>query len=157
MVVIMVKSTMIRNYRKFSKADFYALGFEYYGVIYMAIVEEIAPRFMRVERECSKKGGKQKLQFRLNKQYKETLIRKGAIALGNSDILKGEYNKGVQFEKAVCEFYGVEWGGKDSVPFYVSGDLTVNGLECQVKFDGAQVVLESTLENLKRGKARGQK
>lgn len=150
----MTKQTMIKNYRKFSPVDGYVLGFIYKHNLYAIIVEEIMPRFMRVERESSKKGGCEKLQFRLNNQYKEQLIRKGAECLGSEDLLVGQYNKGVEFERLITERDGQEFRGKDSVPFYMGGDVNIGGKELQVKLDGAQIVVARTLENLKRGKVR---
>lgn len=147
----MTKETMIKNYRKYSAADAYILGFIYNHVVYAVEVAEIMPRFMRVEHESSKKGGCAKLQLRLPKQYQEQLLRKGAIALGSEDILNGEYNKGVEFERIITELNGQTFEGKDNVPFYVKGDLNVNGKEIQVKFNGAQIVVERTLKKLKKG------
>jgi hypothetical protein len=114
------------------------------------MVDEIAPRFMRVERESSKKGGKQKLQLRLTKPLQLQLIRKGAECIGDESLLQGEYNKGVEFERIISERNGVEYRGKDSVGFWVAGDVIVNGRQCQVKLNGAQIVVETTLENLKK-------
>ena len=145
---------MIKNYRKYSAADAYILGFIYNHVVYAVEVAEIMPRFMRVEYESSKKGGCAKLQLRLPKRYQEQLLKKGAIALGSEDILNGEYNKGVEFERIVTELNGQTFKGKDSVPFYVKGDLNVNGKEIQVKFNGAQIVVERTLKRLKKGLTR---
>ena len=88
----MTKETMIKNYRKFSAADTYILGFEYKHNIYAIEINEIPPRYMTVEHESSKKGGSAKLQLRLKKAYREQLIRKGATLIGNEEILKGEYN-----------------------------------------------------------------
>ena len=150
----MTKETMIRNYRKFSAADAYAIGFVYKHDLYVATMDEIAPRYMKVERESSKKGGHRKLQLRLNNQYKEQLIRKGAECIGSEDMLIGEYNKGVEFEKLVYERNGLEYRGKDNVGFWVSGDVEIDGKQIQVKLEGAQIVVETTLENLKK-KARG--
>ena len=150
----MTKETMIRNYRKFSVADAYAIGFVYKHDLYVATMDEIAPRYMKVERESSKKGGHRKLQLRLNNQYKEQLIRKGAECIGSEDMLIGEYNKGVEFEKLVYERNGLEYRGKDNVGFWVSGDVEIDGKQIQVKLEGAQIVVETTLENLKK-KARG--
>ena len=151
----MTKRTMIKNYRKFSAADAYILGFIYKHQVYMIEVEEIMPRYMRVEYESSKKGGCAKLQLRLTKKYQEQLIRKGAVVIGTEDILTGEYNnKGVQFEKIVSELNGQEFRGKDNVPFYVEGDLNINGKEVQIKLNGAQIVVERTLERLKKGLTR---
>lgn len=146
----MTKQTMIKNYRKFSAADCYMLGFEYKHNIYCIMVDEIAPRFMTIERESTKKGGAKKLQLRLHKDHKEQLIRKGAMLIGNENMLKGQYNKGVEFERIISEMNGQEFRGKDSVGFWVSGDLEIDGKQCQIKFNGAQIVVETTLERLKK-------
>jgi hypothetical protein len=146
----MNKNTMIKNYRKFSAADSYIIGFTYKHEVYMVEVKEIAPRYMRVEHESSKKGGCAKLQLRLTNQYMEQLIRKGAQVIGDEDMLVGEYNKGVEFERIISEMNGVEYRGKDSVPFYEAGDLNVDGREIQIKFNGAQIVVERTLKRLQK-------
>lgn len=146
----MNKQTMIRNYRKFSAAEAYALGFVYDHKLYVAYVDEIAPRYMRVEHESSKKGGKQKLQLRLTKPYMAQLMRKGAECLGGEELLIGDYNKGVEFERLISERNGIEYRGKDSVGFWVAGDVEINGKQVQVKMNGAQIVVENTLENLKK-------
>ena len=146
----MTKETMIKNYRKFSAANAYILGFEYKHSIYYIMVNEIPPRYMTVERESSKKGGAQKLQLRLKKAYKEQLIRKGAIYMGDESILIGEYNKGVEFERLISEMNGQTFRGKENVGFWVEGDLEIDGLQVQIKFNGAQIVVEKTLERLKK-------
>lgn len=147
----MTKETMIRNYRRLSAADSYILGFIYKHKVYMIEVNEIMPRYMRVERESTKNGGSPKLQLRLNKKHQEQLIRKSAICLGSEDILNGKYhNKGVEFERIINELYGKEFRGKDNVPFYVEGDLNINGKEVQVKLNGAQIVAERTLKKLQK-------
>lgn len=146
----MNKQTMIKNYRKFSAADGYILGFIYKHNVYMVEVEEIMPRYMRVEHESSKKGGCAKLQLRLPQNYQEQLIRKGAICLGSEEILNGEYNKGVEFERIISEMNGQAFRGKDNVGFWVEGDLNINGKEIQVKFNGAQIVVEKTLKKLQK-------
>jgi hypothetical protein len=147
----MTKETMIRNYRKFSAADAYILGFEYKHIVYMVIVDEIMSRYMKVERESTKKGGKKKLQLRLCKQYKEQLLRKGAIALGDESILNGTYNnKGVEFERIIYNRYNQEFRGKDSTGFWKAGDIEIDGKQIQIKLNGAQIVVENTLQRLQK-------
>ena len=146
----MNKETMIKNYRKFSAADAYILGFEYKHNIYYIMIDEIPPRYMTVEHESSKKGGAAKLQLRLKKAYREQLIRKGATLIGSEDILIGEYNKGVEFERIISEMNGQKFRGKENVGFWVEGDLEINGKQVQIKYNGAQIVVEKTLERLKR-------
>lgn len=146
----MTKETMIKNYRKFSAADAYILGFEYKHIIYMVIVDEIMPRYMKVERESTKKGGKKKLQLRLCKQYKEQLLRKGAIALGDESILNGAYNKGVEFERLIFNRYNQEFRGKENIGFWKEGDIEIDGKQIQIKLNGAQIVVENTLLRLQK-------
>lgn len=146
----MTKETMIRNYRKFSAADSYILGFIYKHEVYMIEVKEIMPRYMRVEHESSKKGSCAKLQLRLPQNYQKQLMRKGAICLGNEEILNGKYNKGVEFERLISEMNGQTFRGKDNVPFYVEGDLEIDGKQVQIKFNGAQIVVERTLKKLQK-------
>ena len=149
----MNKETMIKNYRKFSAADAYILGFEYKHNIYYIMIDEIPPRYMTVEHESSKKGGAAKLQLRLKKAYREQLIRKGATLIGTEDMLIGEYNKGVEFERIISEMNGQKFRGKENVGFWVEGDLEINGKQVQIKYNGAQIVVEKTLERLKRAVA----
>ena len=146
----MNKQTMIRNYRRFSAAEAYILGFEYKHTVYAVMVDEIMPRFMRVERESSKKGGAQKLQLRITNPLKEQLLRKGAVALGGEEILVGQYNKGVEFERIISEMNGQPFRGKENVGFWVEGDIEIDGKQVQVKFNGAQIVVEKTLHRLQR-------
>ncbi len=79
-------------------------------------------------------------------------MRKGAICLGNEDILNGKYNRGVEFERIISEMNGQAFRGKDNVPFYVEGDLEINGKQVQIKFNGAQIVAERTLKRLQKMK-----
>ena len=146
----MTKGNAIRYYRKFSGADKYIIGFTYKKKNYMVIIDEIMPRFMRVEKESSKKGGAQKLQLRITKNFKEQLIRKGATALGGIEILTGQYNKGVEFERIISEMNGQTFRGKENVGFWIEGDLEIDGKQIQVKFNGAQIVVERTLHRLQK-------
>ena len=137
----MKKENAIRYYRKFSGADAYILGFVYEHDLYCILGGALMPRFMRVEKSSSKKGGHEKLQFRLNNVLKEQLIRKGAEKIGTeTDLLEIAGNKGVSFERMIYRMNGQEPRPKDSVRFDKGGDININGVEYQIKFDGAQIV-----------------
>ena len=143
----MKKENAIRYYRKFSAADAYILGFTYKKDFYIAVVDEIAPRFMSVEKEASSKGGNEKLQLRLRNAHKEQLIRNGAVKV---DFTPSGVNKGRDFEKFVYEQNGQEFRGNDHVGFWVEGDININGTEYQIKLEGAQIVTFPTLKNLQK-------
>ena len=75
----MTKATMIKNYRKFSAADGYILGFVYNKMLYFVEMEEIMPRFLNVE-EASRNQG-DNLRIRLKKAHKTSLMKKILYAL----------------------------------------------------------------------------
>ena len=144
----MNKNTMIRNYRKLSVADSYILGFIYDKMLYMLEVAEIAPRFLNVE-EASRNQG-ENLRLRLKKAHKASLMKKQPICLGSADCLVADkYNKGEIFEKLVTEYFGQEWK-KDTVPFYVDGDINVNGKKIQIKLDSATLMNTKQLKKLSK-------
>jgi hypothetical protein len=143
----MVKRTMMKWYEKFSAADGYIIGFVMDKMLYMVEMERIAPRFLNVE-EASRNQG-DNLRLRLKKAQKQSLAKK-AICLGSADVLTADkYNKGENFEKVVTEYYGQEWE-KDTIPFYMQGDINVNGRELQIKLDSATLANSKMLEKLKR-------
>ena len=138
----MVKRTMMKWYEKFSAADGYIIGFVMDKMLYMVEMERIAPRFLNVE-EASRNQG-DNLRLRLKKAQKQSLAKK-AICLGSADVLTADkYNKGENFEKVVTEYFGQEWE-KDTIPFTEDGDLTVNGVAYQIKFEKATFTSERQL------------
>lgn len=146
----MTKRTMINTYRKYSAADNYILGFVYDKMLYMVRVAEIMPRYLNVE-EASRNQG-ENLRLRLKKTHKAQLMRKAPICLGSADLLiTDKYNKGEIFEKMVTEYYGQEWK-KDTVPFWVQGDINLNGEEVQIKLDSATLMNTKQIEKFKSGK-----
>lgn len=143
----MKKENAIRYYRKFSAADAYIVGFWYKKEFYISIMDEILPRFIAVEREASSKGGKEKLQLRLKNAHKEQLIRKGARKVSFTPTTK---NEGRDFERFIYKSNGQQFRGNDHVGFWVEGDINIDGIEYQIKLNGAQIVTFATLKNLQR-------
>lgn len=147
----MTKGNAIRYYRKFSGADAYVLGFIYKHELYAIAVDEIMPRFMKVEKSSTKKGAHEKLQLRLCNKYKEQLIRKGAQRIGTeADLLEIPHNKGVSFERMIYKMNGQEPRKKDSICFTKGGDININGIEYQIKFEGAQIAELRTLNRIQK-------
>lgn len=143
----MNKTSMIKTYRQFSAADNYILGFIYEKMLYMVRVAEIMPRYLNVE-EASRNQG-ENLRLRLKKAHKKQLLKKAPICLGSADCLNdSKYNKGEIFEKLVTEYYGQIWR-KDTTPFWVQGDININGEEVQIKLDSATLMNTKQMAKLK--------
>lgn len=141
----MTKATMIRNYRKYNKADYYIIGFTIGDKLYAVGIKEIKPRFLKVEQ--ASRGQGENLRLRLKREHKEKL-KKSAICLGSKNLLNTEkYNKGEIFEKIVTEYYGQEWK-KDNIPFWIQGDIRIDGKEVQIKLDTATLVNTSQIKKL---------
>jgi len=144
----MRKETMIKNYRKNSAADEYIIGFVYASMLYFVKVNEIMPRFLSVEQASRNQG--ENLRLRIKKAYKEQLMKKNPICLGSADkLVADKYNKGEIFEKLVTEYYGQVWE-KDTIPFWVQGDININGKEVQIKLDSATLMNTKQIEKLKK-------
>ena len=142
------KRTMINYYREYSAADSYILGFQFDKMIYMVKVNEIMPRMLTVEQASRNQG--ENLRLRLRLKYKKQLMKKNPVCLGSADLLTVEkYNKGENFEKVVTEHYGQTWI-KDCVPFWVQGDIEVNGEQIQIKFDGATLMNTKQIARFKK-------
>lgn len=144
----MTKRTLINHYRKHSAADSYILGFVYGGKLWMTETEEIMPRFLTVEPASRNQG--ENLRLRIRKSLKEQLMRKSPVCLGEASQLETEkYNKGEIFEKLVTEYFGQEWK-KDTIPFWVQGDINIDGREVQIKLDSATLMNTKQVAKLKK-------
>lgn len=141
---------MRRDYERFTAAEGYAIGFHIGNDVYCVMLDTIPRRFTRVQRECKRLGGGYGLYINVrNKKAKNELLKK-AIKVGTVADLKGQYNKGVMFEKLIYEINGQIFRGKDSVRFTEGGDIVINGKEIQIKYEHARICYDKTLTKLKK-------
>lgn len=145
---------MRRDYEKFTAAEGYIIGFPVDNDVYAIQFDRIPRKYTRVQKECSSCGGGYGLYVNVKgKKVAQDLLRK-AVKVGTVDELidpNGKWNKGVMFEKMVWEHNGMEFRGKDRVPFFESGDITIDGKEIQVKYLHARICYDRTLTKLKKG------
>jgi len=141
----MTNTMMYSEYELHSASVGYIVGFQNEHKVYMLEVPTLAD--MAVVETASRNQG-EALRLRIRKAQKVALIECGAICLGTDDFLTNEkYNKGEMFEKMVTEYFGQVWV-KDNIPFWVQGDICVNGRELQIKFDGASIITSALLAKL---------
>ena len=147
----MTRTEMIETYNRLTAATGYILGFIAHGSLYYIRVKHIADSFLKLDRMSSKRGGWAKIRIRLSANDREALIANGsAIKLGGAELLEtaDRYNKGERFERVITETLTSTAWVKDSVPFNVAGDITLDGEEIQVKLDGAELTNEKMLGRL---------
>lgn len=143
---------MRRDYEKFTKAEGYIIGFPVGDMVYGAKLDKIPRRYTKVQKECSKMGGTYGLYINVKSKKAQAELMKNAFPVCSlAELESGKYNKGVMFEKSVYEYFGQTFRGKDSVRFYQSGDITIDGVEIQVKYLHARICYDTTLTKLKKG------
>ena len=141
---------MMNQYNAKSGAHTYALGFTYEKKLYAAKLsfEELS-RFFKFDHASSKRGGFAKIRIRMTAKDRAELSATAEL-LGAEDLLTADkaHNKGENFERELTERWTGETWVKDSVPFWVCGDIRVDGVEIQVKLDGAELTNEKVLAGL---------
>lgn len=133
-----------------SAAHKYALGFVFGGNLYVITLSfaELS-RFFKLDRASSKRGGFAKIRIKLTSAERAELAQTAEL-LGAENLLTADpaHNKGENFERELTERWTSETWVKDSIPFWVAGDIRVNGEEIQVKLDGAELTNEKLLSRL---------
>jgi hypothetical protein len=120
-------------------------------MVYMVeTTAEVMPYILKLDK--ASRGAGYSLRFCPTKEQKAFLLTKGAKVLCSKEffeisVKESKYNKGEIFEKMVTESYKQEWT-KDNVPFTEDGDLTVNGIAYQIKFEKATFTNEKTLARM---------
>lgn len=146
-----LKNMMIRFYNGKSYTHNYIFGFRFGGNVWFVIVTaELLPELLKLDK--ASRGAGYALRFKPNKEQKTLLMSYGAKVLCSEkyfDELTAEskYNKGEIFEKLVTELNGQEWE-KDNVPFTEDGDLTVDGIAYQIKFEKASFINEKQMHKM---------
>ena len=145
-------SEMINYYNKTTAAHKYIIGFARNGkVYYMFVSWAQLVKLLKMDHMSSKRGGWMKAKI-----YIPAMMQKEAIASGKAIVLcdiadlskNTKYkNNGVNFERIITETLTTMVWYKDSIPYYVQGDIELNGEQVQVKFQGAELTTELCIKN----------
>ena len=146
----MTKTEMMTAYNARSAAHVYALGFVHMSRLYAKKLsfEELS-QYFKLDRASSKRGGFLKIRIKLTAKDRAELSATAEL-IGAEDLLTKDtaHNKGENFERELTERWTAETWVKDSVPFNVAGDIRVDGVEIQIKLDGAELTNEKILSRL---------
>ena len=150
---IALKEKMVTFYNNHAGAHTYIWGFAYDGNIWMVRTGNSA-LMSALKLDKASRGAGYALRFKPSKSIKVWLLSKGAEVLCsekyfNELLASTKYNRGEVFEKLVTEHYGQIWT-KDNVPFTKCGDINVNGIEIQIKFEKATFINEAQIERMER-------
>lgn len=147
----MIFEKLIKEYDRLAYTHNYIFGYTDRGTVYAAIAKsDVLPFVCTLDR--ASRGCGMALRFKPTKSQKELLKSYEMFPLCSeqyfNDILnESKYNKGEIFEKLVTEYFGQKWT-KDNVPFTKSGDIVINKVHYQIKYEKATFINEKTLAHL---------
>lgn len=135
-----------KEYNRLAYTHNYIYGFVYNKCIVFSFSNELYTTLS--------KGGRDygySIRFLPNKKVKNELIKNGYIVLCSLEYFEmlvnnSKYNKGDIFEKLVYEYFNQTWK-KDKTPFYESGDIIIDNVSYQIKFEKATFTCEKTIKN----------
>ena len=148
-----LKAMLTAFYNKHAFTHNYILGFRMNGNIYYVVVtSEVLDLVTKLDK--ASRGAGYSLRFKPNKAQKNLLIELDAKVLCSEKFFDelcemSKYNKGEVFERLVTELNGQTWV-KDNVPFTEDGDLTVDGVAYQLKFEKATFITEAQMMKMSR-------
>ena len=144
--------SLINRYNAVAFTQNYIWGFTFKGNVYMATTESDVMPFVTCIDKASRGYG-MALRFCPNMAQKVALLPEAQVLCSekyfNEVYSSCKYNKGEVFEKLVTEYFGQDWE-KDNVPFTEDGDITVEGIAYQIKFQKATFCNEKSIANLER-------
>lgn len=138
------------GYHNISATDKYIMVFNYKKVTYMATVDApIVPSVLKLDK--ASRGAGYALRFAPTADQKIALLPYAEVLCStdyfNHEVSESKYNKGEIAEKLVTEKFGQTWE-KDNIPFTEAGDINIDGVEYQIKFEKATFTNEKTLARL---------
>ena len=138
---------LIAAYIAVTAATEYWFGFTLNHKVYVVTgmtFADLRP-FLRIEKAAASKGGHSKIRIKARVAELADLLPRATL-LGGEEILADEkWNTGIKFEKVVTEQIAGQRWERDSVPFWVAGDIAIDGRQIQVKFNGAELTNEKTI------------
>lgn len=142
---------LLNDYEATTAADFTRYAFPIGNKIYEIIFKALPEWLVRMDRESSGHGGAEKIRINPTVINKQKLLDMGAAYIGTAEELfdKSIKNKGHKYEKYCTEKAGQIWKA-DRVEYYKDGDLTVNGIKYQIKYDDASLANVNTIEKAKQ-------
>lgn len=137
---------LLNAYNATSAAAAYILGFILNNAVYTIYLPHLPEWLVAMDRESTSHGGAKKLRIRMTTIARHRLLNMGAAYIGTTaEVLASRKNKGEAFEKWVTENAGQEWH-KDSIPYYIDGDITIGDTKYQIKFESASLANENTIK-----------
>lgn len=147
----MTKGNFFRYYNKLTGADRTLIFFKYKGDIYIYECHHIPQRWASEHFESKSKGGYQKFRLWVPAKEKPELIKKSVKVATAAELAALPYkNNGHKCEAwlhKVCELGEYT---PDSLRFDKGGDVVINGVSYQVKYQNASLTNVNVLHKAQK-------
>lgn len=147
------KREMAKMYNSSSYTHNYGFGFNMNNKVVLSVVYDCdITNYCKLDMGSRNSG--YSLRFIPNKELKSQLMENAVAELCSVEefeemVKSSRYNAGEIFEKLVTEYYGQVWE-KDNIPYTEAGDIEVNGIAYQIKYNRATFATEKSLKSLVR-------
>lgn len=147
-----LKATIQSFYNKTAYAHLYIMGFRMNGNIYFIVVEAAMLDHL-TKLDKASRGAGYSLRFKPNKAQKNLMMSLEAKVLCSEKFFDelvemSKYNRGEIFEKLITEYFGQTWV-KDNIPYTEAGDIEVDGIAYQIKFEKATFITEAQMMRMR--------
>ena len=147
----MIFKNLIDGYNSKAYTHKYVFGFILEDTVWAVKADSaIMPYILKLDKASRSAG--YSLRFCPNRQQKALLLSMGGIAICSKDYFNivcasNKYNRGENFEKLYTEYCGQVWE-KDHIPYTEAGDIEVDGIAYQIKFEKATFTNEKSLARM---------
>lgn len=152
MVKAVTIKAMVEFYNAHAYTHHYMVAFNWNNMVMVAYISGAQLADITTLDKASRGAGKA-LRFKPNKAQKNYMMTEcetfELCTIDNmAELVETTiYNKGEIIEKLITEKYGQTWV-KDNVPFTEDGDLTVNGIAYQIKYEKATFINEKQMARM---------
>ena len=147
-----ILKTMVNFYNAHAFTHSYMVAFNWKKMVIVAYVDgQNLENIVNLDK--ASRGAGYALRFKPNMEQKAYMLNTcETFTLCEVEYMEQmfetcKYNKGEVVEKIVTEHFGQTWE-KDNIPFTEDGDLTVNGIAYQIKYEKATFINEKQMAKM---------
>jgi hypothetical protein len=138
---------MLNTYLKLSGNTKFIIGYEYDKKVYIYFMDTLTNDFVVYDTASKKNGGCKSIRIRLTKSMKKSILNSSIELCAITDLDNDKYNKGEMLENRIYNKYNQVWH-KENRCFIEGGDIRIDNVEYQIKFQRATITTEKTLNNI---------
>lgn len=148
----MTTSNFFRYYNRLNGADRYFLVFTHQNMVWVSDLRHLSSSWCYKTRESKKNGGWEKWMLKASLLPKERLVKRAVclmtVAEFEAQRKASGLNRGYFCEELLCDRLNCQpASSKQNARFDECGDVVMNGVQYQVKFENATLTNVNVLHN----------